>query len=215
MPGTLLAYDAAFPRPHDTSRTGPIVNRPSEAELRAHSQLYPGPYRLLPIARHTPVETYCREIASACQAMKPVDRLILFGHGRVVRARIGSGYGPVTTGIIIGGQDISIDNAWRLSGAAPHLNADGLAELWVCEAAGVGESGGVSGSRLCSAIARSLGVTLKAAEQTQYYDTVNQQETQDGGWQSTARFLPWEGPVVYYAPSGARLRAGPAVVRGG
>ena len=214
MPGTLLAFDAAFPRPEDTSRTGPIVNRPSAAELRNNSELYPGPYRLLPIAQNTPVETYCSQIAAACQAMRPLDRLILFGHGRVVRARIGGGYGPVTTGIIIGSQDINIDNAWRLSAFQPHLNSEGMAELWVCDAAGAGESGGVSGSRLCVAIARALGITVKAAEQTQRYDSVNQQEIPGGGWQSTARFLPWEGPVVYFLPNGSRMRIGTPVIRG-
>ncbi len=82
MPGTLLAYDAAFPRA--AVRTGPILNSPSADELRANG--YPAPHRLLPIPLASNPESYYTRIAAAAASMAQLDRLILLGHGRVVSA---------------------------------------------------------------------------------------------------------------------------------
>ena len=209
MPGTLLAYDAAFPRPADTSRTGPIVNRPSASELAAYSELYPGPYTVLPIQADARAETYVRQIAATAGTKRPLDRLILFGHGRVARTR----NGMVTTGIIIGANDITSDNAYLLQALRPHFSEHAMAELWVCNAAAAGESAGVSGRRLCTAIAAALGVTVKAGEDEQEYTSVNQREIPTGGWDSEVRFLPWEGRTVHFLPSGATMRIGTPVIR--
>ena len=199
MPGTLLAYDADFPRANAPS--GPIYNHPSEAELREHQ--YPAPYRLLPLRQGLAAEAYCDQIASAASAMRRLDRLILFGHGRVVQAATPSGPRPVTTGIIIGNEDITQYNAHYLSPIRRHMARGGMAELWVCDAAAAGEAGGQSGERLCTAIARALRVPVKAARETQRYTSgADQREIPGGGWQSTVRFLPWEGPLVFFRPNG-------------
>jgi hypothetical protein len=39
-----------------------------------------------------------------------------------------------------------------------------------------------------------------AATITQEYTTANQVELPDGGWQSTAQFLPWEGTTIRFSP---------------
>ena len=196
MAGTLLVYDDAFPRARVAQ--GPIRNTPSTDELRANS--YPEPYRLLPIWEASSPDIYFRAMADAAEAMGKLDRLIIFGHGRVVNAAEGAGVVQVTTGIVIGAQDISASNASGLAALRGKFAKQALAELWVCDAAAAGKSGGLSGRVLCQAIADALRVDVLAATITQEYATVNQTEIPDGGWQSTAVFLPWEGTTVRFTP---------------
>lgn len=196
MPGTILAYDAAFPRA--AVRSGPILNTPSADELRAHH--YPEPHRLLPIPQASNPELYCARIAAAAAASAPLDRLILLGHGRVASAVTARGTIPVTIGIIIGAADLTASNVGRLRSTAPHLSRNALAELWVCQAAAAGEAGGQSGTILCQAIADALGVRVIAPSQMQEYTSHDQHEMTGGGWQSTLRFLPWEGETLRFTP---------------
>jgi len=81
MAGTLLVYDAAFPRARVA--TGPIRNTPNANELRANS--YPEPYRLLPIWEASSPDTYFGAIADAAKSMGRLSRLIIFGHGVCVK----------------------------------------------------------------------------------------------------------------------------------
>jgi len=196
MAGTLLAYDDAFPRARVAQ--GPIRNTPSADELRANG--YPEPYRLLPIWEASSPDTYYGAMADAAEAMGKLDRFIIFGHGRVVNAAEGAGTVRVTTGIVIGAQDISASNASGLNGLRGKFARQAQAELWVCDAAAAGESGGQSGRVLCQAIADALRVDVLAATITQQYTTINQAEIPSGGWQSTAVFLPWEGTTVRFTP---------------
>lgn len=196
MTGTLLVYDEAFPRARVAS--GPIRNTPSADELRANS--YPEPYRLLPIWEASTPETYFQAMADAAAAMAPVNRFILFGHGRVANAAVPTGVTRVTTGIIIGASDITVANASNLRGLRRHFASGAQAELWVCEAAAAGEAGGQSGVLLCQSIADALGIPVLAATVAQEYSSVDQREMPGGGWQSTARFLPWEGRTVRFTP---------------
>jgi hypothetical protein len=196
MAGTLLVYDAAFPRASVAG--GPIFNTPSSDELRANS--YPEPYKLLPIWEALPPDSYSGAIADAAGAMGRLGRLIIFGHGRVANAAVPSGVTRVTTGIIIGASDLTASNASMLRRLRGRFEPHAQAELWVCDAAAAGESGGQSGVILCQAIADALGVPVLAATITQEYTTVNQREIPDGGWQSTAQFLPWEGTTVRFTP---------------
>jgi hypothetical protein len=196
MPGTLLAYDAAFPRA--AVRAGPILNSPSADELRANR--YPAPHRLLPIPQASNPESYYTSIAAAAASMAQLDRLILLGHGRVVSALTARGTSPVTTGIIFGSSDITASNAHQLRATARHLSRTARAELWVCQAAAAGEAGGQSGTILCQAIADALGVEVIAPTQLQEYSSHDQQERPGGGWQSTTRFLPWEGETLRFTP---------------
>lgn len=196
MAGTLLVYDDAFPRAHVPA--GPIRNTPAADELRANS--YPAPYRLLPIWEASRPDTYFEAMSDAAEAMGQVDCFILFGHGRVVNALEGRGTVRVTTGIIIGASDITASNASGLRALRRRFARGARAELWVCEAAAAGASGGQSGQVLCQSIADALGIEVVAATITQEYTTANQAELPDGGWQSTAQFLPWEGTTVRFAP---------------
>ena len=196
MAGTLLAYDDAFPRARVA--TGPIRNTPSADELRANS--YPEPYRMLPIWEASRPETYFEAMSDAAEAMGTIDCFILFGHGRVVNALEARGTVRVTTGIIIGASDITASNASGLRALRGRFARGARAELWVCEAAAAGSSGGHSGQVLCQAIADALGISVVAATITQEYTTVDQAEIPGGGWQSTAQFLPWEGTTVRFAP---------------
>jgi hypothetical protein len=196
-PGTLLVYDEAFPRA--TAPGGvPIRNTPIEAELRDNK--YPAPYKLLPIKEAAAPEAYFAEIAAAAKAMGQLARLIIFGHGRVVNAAEGTGTVRVTTGIIIGAKDITALNANGLDKLAKYFAKDAQAELWVCEAAATGTSGGISGVTLCQALADALTVPVLAAAIEQQYDTVDQQPIPGGGWQSNAKFLPWEGTPLKFKP---------------
>lgn len=194
--GTLLVYDEAFPRA--TSPAGPIRNSPSEAELRDNK--YPEPYKLLPIREASAPETYFAEITAAAKAMGQLGRLIVLGHGRVVNAAEGAGTVRVTIGVIIGSGDITASNAYGLKGLKSLFGKEAQAELWVCEAAATGTSGGISGVTLCQAVADALGVPVLAAAIEQQYDTVDQREMPGGGWQSTAKFLPWEGTPLRFKP---------------
>ena len=196
MPGTLLAYDAAFPRA--AVRAGPILNSPSADELRANG--YPAPYRLLPIPQASNPASYYARIAATAAIMAQLDRLILLGHGRVVSAVTASGTTPVTIGIIIGSSDITASNADQLRATRRHLSRTARAELWVCQAAAAGEAGGQSGTILCQAIADALGVRVIAPTQLQEYTSQDQHEIPSGGWQSTMRFLPWEGETLRFMP---------------
>ncbi|MBX3570272.1 MAG: hypothetical protein KF914_19580 [Rhizobiaceae bacterium] len=196
MAGTLLVYDDAFPRAR--SPTGPIRNTPGVEELRSNS--YPEPFRLLPIWEASSPETYYDAIAGAAEAMGRLDRLIVFGHGRVVQAAEGTAVVPVTTGIIIGATDISATNAWGFRPLRSRFARGAQAELWVCDAAAAGESGGLSGRVLCQAISDALGVDVLAATIRQRYTSTGQREIPSGGWQSTAVFLPWEGTTVRFSP---------------
>ncbi|MBS3652174.1 hypothetical protein KEU06_26615 [Pseudaminobacter sp. 19-2017] len=196
MAGTLHVYDDAFPRARVAQ--GPIRNTPSSDEFRANS--YPEPYRLLPIWEASSPAVYFGAMADAAEAMGKLHRLIIFGHGRVVNAAEGAGVVQVTTGIVIGAQDISASNASGLSALRGKFAKQAQAELWVCDAAAAGKSGGLSGRVLCQAIADALRVEVLAATITQEYTTVNQAEILDGGWQSTAVFLPWEGTTVRFTP---------------
>lgn len=196
MAGTLLAYDHAFPRARVAS--GPIRNTPGTDELRANG--YPEPFRLLPILEASPPETYFAALAEAARQMRRLDRLIIFGHGRASNAATAGGIVTVTTGIIIGAADITASNASALGPMRRHFARDAQAELWVCGAASANAAAGVSGTLLCQAIADALGVVVVAAPVTQEYTTVDQVEAPGGGWQSTARFLPWEGETVRFRP---------------
>jgi hypothetical protein len=60
--------------------------------------------------------------------------------------------------------------------------------------------GGKSGVLLCQSITDALGVQLLAADIEQEYVTVDQHERPGGGWQSTAKFLPWEGTIRRFTP---------------
>ena len=196
MAGTLLVYDDAFPRARVAA--GPIRNTPGADELRANN--YPAPFRLLPIWEASRPDTYYEAMAAAAEAMGGVDCFILFGHGRVVNALEARGTVRVTTGIIMGASDITASNASGLRALRGKFARDARAELWVCEAAAAGASGGQSGQVLCQAIADALGLAVIAATITQEYTTTNQAEIPSGGWQSTAQFLPWEGTTVRFTP---------------
>ena len=196
MAGTLLVYDDAFPRA--SVAAGPIRNTPSVAELRANN--YPEPHRLLPVWELSGPETYFDAIGSEAESMGRLGRLIIFGHGRVVRAATASGLTRVTTGIIIGASDITASNASMLRRLRGRFEPQAQAELWVCEAAAAGEAGGTSGTVLCQSIADALGIPVVAATIEQEYATVDQVERPGGGWQSTAQFLPWEGTTVRFRP---------------
>jgi hypothetical protein len=196
MAGTLLVYDDGFPRARVAA--GPIRNTPSADELRSNN--YPEPYRLLPIWEASTPETYFGAIADAAESMGKISRFIIFGHGRVVNAASGARVTRVTTGIVMGASDITASNASGLRGLRGRFARQAQAELWVCEAAAAGTEGGVSGVNLCQSIADALGVQLLAGTVTQEYATVDQREIPDGGWQSTALFLPWEGTPVRFTP---------------
>jgi hypothetical protein len=200
MGGTLLVYDHAFPRAQAPS--GPIRNTPGAAELRANH--YPQPYRLLPIREASSPDTYFKAMADAAAAMGRLSRFVIFGHGRVANAATPTGVTRVTTGIIIGASDITVANASNLRALRGHFATGAQAELWVCEAAAAGESGGSSGVLLCQSIADALGVTVLAATVAQEYTTIDQSEAPGGGWQSTAQFLPWEGRTVRFTPRRSR-----------
>jgi hypothetical protein len=193
MAGTLLAFDEAFPR--KDAPTGPILNTPGIQELRANG--YPGPHRLLPIAVTSSPETYVTAIAMTAREMGAPNRLILFGHGRVAEK---TGIARVTTGIVLGSADLTASNASLLERLNGGFEANAQVELWVCEAAAAGQAGGKSGVLLCQAIADALGVPVLAATAEQQYDSVDQHERPNGGWQSTAQFLPWEGKTLRFAP---------------
>jgi hypothetical protein len=141
MAGTLLVYDEAFPR--GSAPTGPIRNTPNAEELRANS--YPEPYRLLPIWEASSPDTYFGAIADAAESMGRLNRFIIFGHGRVANAAVPTGVTRVTTGIIIGSSDLNASNASMLRSLRGRFAREAQAELWVCEAAAAGESGGQSG----------------------------------------------------------------------
>lgn len=194
MAGTLLVYDEAFPRA--SAAAGPIRNTPSEAELRINN--YPEPHELLSISQDSGPETYLEAMDRKARSMGRLDRLIIFGHGRVVQAATPTGLTRVTTGIIIGNSDITAYNATMLRRLRRRFEREAQAELWVCEAAAAGEAGGSSGAILCQSIADALGVPVVAAVLEQEYTTVDQTERRGGGWQSTAQFLPWEGTTVRF-----------------
>jgi hypothetical protein len=196
MAGTLLVYDAAFPRARVAD--GPILNTPGTAELRANG--YPEPYQLLPIREATSPEDYFKAMGDAATKMGKLDRFIIFGHGRVVNAAVPAGYVQVTTGIVIGASDITPINARNLPDLRRKSSSGAQAELWVCDAAAAGGSGEYSGTRLCQSIADALGIQVLAATITQQYSTEDQRPIEGGGWQSTAVFLPWEGTTVLFRP---------------
>jgi hypothetical protein len=200
MAGTLLVYDNAFPRARVAA--GPILNTPGKGELRANG--YPEPYRLLPIWEASSPDTYFEAIADAVAEMGKLERFILFGHGRVVNAAVPQGVVQVTTGIVIGASDITSDNARFLPDLRRKSATGAQAELWVCDAAAAGSSGGRSGTLLCQAIADALGIPVLAAEITQQYTTEDQRPIESGGWQSTAVFLPWEGKTTLFRPGRRR-----------
>lgn len=200
MPGTLLVYDNAFPRAQ--AKDGPIYNTPGKGELRKNG--YPEPYEMLAIWEASSPDVYFDAMAGAVARMDRLDRFILFGHGRVVNAAVPTGIVQVTTGIVIGASDITADNARNLPDLRRKAAAGAQAELWVCDAAAAGSSGGKSGVRLCQAIADALGIPVLAAEITQQYDTEDQRRIDGGGWQSTAVFLPWEGKTTLFRPGRRR-----------
>lgn len=139
MAGTLLAYDDAFPRARVPA--GPIRNTPSADELRGNG--YPAPYRLLPIWEASRPDTYFEAMSDAAEAMGTIDCFILFGHGRVVNALEARGTVRVTTGIIIGASDITASNDSGFRSLRGKFARAARAELWVCEAAAAGTSGGI------------------------------------------------------------------------
>jgi hypothetical protein len=196
MAGTLLVYDAAFPRARVAA--GAIRNTPTADELRTNS--YPEPYQLLPILEASSPDTYFGAIADKAKSMGRLSRLIIFGHGRVVNAAVPTGVTRVTTGIIIGASDLTASNASMLRSLRGRFARHAQAELWVCEAAAAGTSGGQAGVILCQSIADALSVPVLAATSAQEYTTVDQHEAPGGGWQSTAQFLPWEGTPVRFTP---------------
>lgn len=196
MAGTLLVYDAAFPRARVAK--GPILNTPSTKELSANG--YPEPHQLLPIKEATSPEYYFKQMSEAVAKSDKLDRFIVFGHGRVVNAAVPAGTVQVTTGIIIGASDITPINARYLPDLRKKASTGAQAELWVCDAAAAGGSGDYSGVKLCQAIADALGIQVLAATITQQYTTEDQREIETGGWQSTAVFLPWEGTTMLFRP---------------
>jgi len=200
MPGTLLAFDEDFPRGKvDGPNAGPILNTPGTQELRDNG--YPAPHRLLPIPVTSSPETYVWSMYMAAREMMPLSRLIIFGHGRVAQLLMKADLVRVTTGIVLGSADLDASNAALLGQLDGCFEANAQAELWVCEAAAAGRRGGRSGVLLCQAIADALSVSLLAADIEQEYDTVGQHERTGGGWQSTAKFLPWEGTVRRFTPN--------------
>lgn len=199
MAGTLLAFDEAFPRGKvDGPNAGPILNTPGTQELRDNG--YPAPHRLLPIPVTSSPESYVWAMYTAAREMMPLSRLILFGHGKVAQMLVNTGIVRVTTGIVLGSADLTSSNASLLDRLDGCFEANAQAELWVCEAATAGARGGKSGVLLCQSIADALGVALLAADIEQEYDTVGQHERSEGGWQSTAKFLPWEGTIRRFTP---------------
>jgi hypothetical protein len=199
MPGTLLAFDEAFPRGKvEGPNAGPILNTPGTQELRDNG--YPAPYRLLPIPVTSSPECYAWAMYTAARDMMPLSRLIIFGHGKVAQMLLEAKIVRVTTGIVLGAADLTSSNAPLLDRLDGCFAANAQAELWVCEAAAAGKRGGKSGVLLCQSIANALGVPLLAADIEQEYDTVGQHEIPTGGWQSTVKFLPWEGTVRRFTP---------------
>ncbi|GJD47894.1 hypothetical protein OPKNFCMD_0606 [Methylobacterium crusticola] len=195
--GTLLVYDEAFPRAK-TQTGAAIRNSPSEAELRDNK--YPEPYKLLPIKEAAAPDAYFADIAKAAKDMGQLGRLIILGHGRVVPVANEAGNARIFMGVIMGATPISISNASGL-GKLRGLFAKGAsAELWVCEAASRETEGGISGVVFCQKVADTLGVVVVAAEITQIFESADQQPTPEGGWQSTAKFLPWDGTPQRFSP---------------
>jgi len=145
----------------------------------------------------SPPETYVAAISMAAREMGPLNRLILFGHGRVAEK---IGVARVTTGIQLGSADLTAANASLLERLDGRFEANAQAELWVCEAAAASQAGGRSGVLLCQAIADALGIPVLAATAEQQYDSIDQHERPNGGWQSTVQFLPWEGRTLRFTP---------------
>ncbi len=197
MAGTLLVYDAAFPRARVAA--GPILNTPDTAELGDNN--YPPPYRKLAIREALSIPDYVSAMADAAKAMGPLDCLILFGHGVVTGDTTAN---RATIGIAMGSADITSGSAIKLSALRGVFARNARAELWVCEASAAGTSAGRSGTLLCQSIADALGVKVLAAPITQEYATTEQREIEGGGWQSKATFLPWEGTPVPFTPRRVR-----------
>jgi len=129
MGGTLLAFDEAFPR--KDAPTGPIRNTPGTQELRANG--YPVPHRLLPVPVKSPPETYVTAISAAAREMGGLNRLILFGHGRVAEK---AGITRVTTGIMLGSADLTASNASLLERLDGQFEANAQSLLVVLLEAG-------------------------------------------------------------------------------
>ena len=199
MPGTLLAFDEAFPRA--TRGSTPIYNRPSTAELA--SENYPAPHALLAIPVGITIERYVALILTRMQRMRRVDRLILFGHGQVANAARPTGVVPVTIGIIMGANNIQMSNVDELASLRGGFAPRAECELWVCNAADPTSVSGVGGVSLCQAIADQLRVPVSASPVEQEY-TTSDQEIGEDSITSTAHFLPWEGTVSRFNPRPAR-----------
>ena len=196
MPGTLLAYDEAFPRAAHSSLT--VVNHPSLGELQANS--YPAPHQLLPLRREHPASEYISTIHHNMRAMHRVNCLILFGHGHVARLLDATGIIPITTGIVLGSQDLGADNVRLLRRLRDGFAPRGKCELWVCNAANPNRAQSNSGSSLCQSIADALNVEVVAPAETQSYRSEGQ-EFEGDTVRSTVVFLPFEGNVFHFRPN--------------
>ncbi|MEP6875594.1 MAG: hypothetical protein ABI887_14640 [Burkholderiales bacterium] len=198
MPGTLLVYDADFPRAA-TARGERIINRPTAAELMDNH--YPAPQRLLAIPSSLAPDAYVALILREMRTFtRAIDVLAIFGHGVVSSAATPGGSVAVTTGILLGASPITQSSASLLSTLRGHLARHARCELWVCQAASRGGAGGLSGHNLCQAIADALRVEVRASAIDQQTDTIGGA----GTLESEIQFLPWDGEVETIRPSGRR-----------
>lgn len=193
MPGTLLAFDNAFPRARAPTGDA-IINRPRADELRANS--YPAPYTLLPIGESATPREYIRTMTTQARRLRGVDTLIVFAHGQVTN----TGRGHVMTGILLGSAPIEMANVALLRSLRPTFARGAHVELWVCQAASPTEvfdgRHHLSGHNLCQAIADALQRPVQASASDQQTTTASGA----GSYTSEVNFLPWEGPVETFRP---------------
>lgn len=186
MSGTLLVYDSAFPR------SANILSTPSTAELNANN--YPTPIQTHAIIPSSAVSSIGGDVAFYADLMGSLDVLIIFGHGIVVNG--------VTHGILISHDNLTTSNLWALAPVRGKIARGGRIELWVCAAAsGTSSASGTSGQQFCQLMADHTGVRVVAAENTQAFSTVSQENVSGTDfWLTKTSFLPWEGPVRTFRP---------------
>lgn len=188
MPGTLLAYDAAFPR------AATVLSTPSAQQLRDHH--YPTPHQLLSCPPTEHADVMGRQMALSADLMGPLDALIIFGHGIITNG--------VTRGILISADQLTDSNLWALDQLRGKFARGGRIELWVCAAASSTTGGGrSSGSSFCQLMADRVGVDVLAAEDLQGFLNSAQRNVADTDlWLTESYFLPWEGTVRRFRPRG-------------
>lgn len=188
MPGTLLAYDAAFPR------AATVLSTPSAQQLQDHH--YPTPHQLLSCPSTQHADVMGRQMALSADLMGRLDVLIIFGHGIITNG--------VTRGILISADQLVDSNLWALDQLRGKFVRGGRIELWVCAAASSTTGGGrSSGSSYCQLMADRVGVDVLAAEDLQGFLNSAQRNVADTGlWLTESYFLPWEGTVRRFRPRG-------------